>query len=109
MTTDQRPPPLVLFIHDHTSVVHLIAYLKNHGLRVTNAQNDGDMLEVIVKVDPDLIVLDFAVNGPTVKRIKEDRRTVDVPIIALADLCHLSGGDEDISLSGGEDIPPTIQ
>ncbi len=85
----QRPPPLVLLLHDHTSVVEIIAYLKDHGLRVENRQNDSEMLAAVVDIDPDLIVLDFAVDGDTVEILKGDGRTNHIPLIALADMCGL--------------------
>jgi CheY-like chemotaxis protein len=60
MTTNiLRPPPLILFIHDHTSVVKMIAYLKDNGLRVVNRRKDGNILAAVLQIDPDLIVLDF--------------------------------------------------
>jgi hypothetical protein len=86
----QRPPPLILLLHNHTSVVEIIAYLKDSGLRVTNRQNDGEMLAAVVEIDPDLIVLDFAVDGETVETLKGDGRTQHIPLVALADVCRLS-------------------
>jgi PleD family two-component response regulator len=87
---DQRPPPLVLLLHDHASVVDIIAYLKNHGLRVANRRNDDDMLDAVIDIDPDLIVLDFAVDGVTIETLKGDERTHHIPLIALADVCRLT-------------------
>ena len=87
--TDQRPPPLVLLLHNHTSVVNIIAYLKDNGLRVAHRANDGDMIAAVVENDPDLIVLDFAVDGDTVATLKGDGRTDHIPLIALADVCLL--------------------
>ena len=89
VTTDQRPPPLVLLLHNHTSVVEIIAYLEGSGLRVAHRQNDADMLAAVVDVDPDLIVLDFAVDGETVKTLKGDSRTHHIPLIGLTDVCQL--------------------
>ena len=87
---DQRPPPLVLLLHNHTSVVEIAAYLKDNGLRVANRRNDGDMLAAVLEIDPDLIVLDFAVDGETVETLKGDGRTQNIPLIALADVCRLN-------------------
>jgi hypothetical protein len=50
--TDQRPPPLVLLLHDHTSVVEIIAYLKDNGLRVESRRKDADILATVLDVDP---------------------------------------------------------
>ena len=86
---DQRPPPLVLLLHNHTSVVEVVAYLKDNGLRVANRSNDGDMLATVLEIDPDLIVLDFDVDGATVEALKGDGRTQHIPLIALAHVCAL--------------------
>ena len=88
--TDQRPPPLVLLLHNHTSIVEILAYLKGNGMRVATRRNDGDMVAAVVEIDPDLIVLDFAVDGDTVETLKGDGRTQHIPLIALADVCHLN-------------------
>lgn len=86
---NQRPPPLVLLLHNHTSVVEMISYLKDNGLRVENRRNDAEMLAAVVDMDPDLIVLDFAVDGDTVETLKGDARTQNIPLIALAEMCRL--------------------
>ena len=86
----QRPPPLVLLLHDHTSVVEIVAYLKRSGLRIAHRQNDHEMLTAVLDIDPDLIVLDFAVDGDTVETLKGDGRTRHIPLIALADVCRLN-------------------
>jgi CheY-like chemotaxis protein len=85
----QRPPPLVLLLHDHTSVVEIIAYLKRSGLRIAHQRNDDDMLAAVLTIDPDLIVLDFAVDGETVATLKGDARTHHIPLIALAEISRL--------------------
>lgn len=84
-----RPPPLVLLLHNHTSVVEMIRYLKGNGLRVENRPNDANVLAAVVDIDPDLIVLDFAVDGDTVEILKGDARTEHIPLIALAEMCRL--------------------
>ena len=68
----------------------MISYLKDNGLRVENRRNDADMLAAVVHIDPDLIVLDFAVDGDTVETLKGDARTQHIPLIALADVCRLN-------------------
>jgi DNA-binding response OmpR family regulator len=88
-STDPRPPPLVLLIHDRMSVANLMEYLISHGLHVAHLQNDASMLEAVVEVHPDLILLDFAVNGGSVETLKADARTQHIPLIGLTDLCRL--------------------
>jgi DNA-binding response OmpR family regulator len=90
MTINVQHPPLVLLIHDHTSVVEIVAYLKNKGLRVVNRANDGDVLGAVLDVDPDVIVLDFGVDGATIETLKRDTRTQQIPLIALADVWRLN-------------------
>jgi DNA-binding response OmpR family regulator len=73
-------------------VVEIIAYLKDSGLRVAYRQNDDDMLAAVLETNPDVIVLDFAVDGVTVATLKGDVRTRNIPLIALADVCRLNPG-----------------
>jgi DNA-binding response OmpR family regulator len=86
-----RPPPLVLLIHDHTNVVDLIQYLVDSGLRVADSHNDVDMVAKAVEIKPDIIVLDFNMDGDIVSRLKGDARTQAIPLIALTQLTSASG------------------
>ena len=61
MNVVPRPPPLVLFIQNHARVEILFEYLASAGLRVARTLNDRDMLATVLRLVPDLIVLDF--NG----------------------------------------------
>ena len=88
--TDPRLAPLVLVIHNHMSVAHLVRYLGESGLRVTNRSNDDQMLHAVLDIAPDLIVLDFAVNSDTVERLKADARTRHIPVIGLADVVRIA-------------------
>ena len=90
MDTVPRPPPLILCIHDHTSVEKLLEYLAAAGLRVARTRNDGDMLGMVLRVVPDLIVLDFNIDGDTAQRLKGDVRTMDIPLIALAEMAAIN-------------------
>jgi len=83
---------LVLLLHNHSSVVDIIQYLKLNGLRVANRRNDDSMLAAVVEIDPDLIVLDFAVDGVTVATLKSDDRTRHIPVIGLADMVGFAPG-----------------
>ena len=84
-----RPPPLVLFLQNHASVEHLFGCLTRAGLHVARAPNDRDMLATVLRLLPDLIVLDFNGNGDTAERLKADNRTKGIPLIALAEIAAM--------------------
>ena len=90
MNITPHAPPLILFIHNHTSVETLLEYLTLAGLCVARTSNDGDMLATVLRLVPDLIVLDFNVNGDTAERLKGDVRTMFIPLIALAEMAAIN-------------------
>lgn len=89
MTGFVQRPPLVLLLHIRTSVVDIIAYLNDNGIGVANRPNDDDVLAAVLEIEPDLIVLDFEADGPTIETLKRDTRTQHIPLIALAEVCRL--------------------
>jgi CheY-like chemotaxis protein len=86
MNVVPRPPPLVLFIQNPASVEYFFECLTLAGLRVARTPNDKDMLATVLRLVPDLIVLDFNGNGDTAERLKADIRTRYIPLIALAEM-----------------------
>jgi len=70
MNVVPRPPPLVLFIQNHARVEIVFEYLRSAGLRVAQTLNDREMLATVLRVVPDLIVLDFNGTGDTAERLK---------------------------------------
>ena len=48
------------------------------------------MVATVLRLVPDLIVLDFDVNGDTAERLKGDVRTMSIPLIALAEMAALN-------------------
>ena len=84
MTSSSRPPPLILFIQD-TSIEKVSNHLTDAGLRVAQARIDEDILATVLKMGPDLIVIDFSGNAETVERLKGDSRTKSIPLIGLVD------------------------
>jgi CheY-like chemotaxis protein len=86
MNVAPRPPPLILFIQNYTRVEILFEYLTSAGLRVARTLNDGNMLATVLRLVPDLIVLDFNGKGDTAQRLKADSRTMSIPLIALAEM-----------------------
>jgi len=85
-----RSPPLILFIQNHASVESLFEYLTLAGLRVARTLDDGNMLTTVLRLIPDLIVLDFDGDGDTAERLKADIRTMYIPLIALAELATIN-------------------
>src|SRR5437867_4724917 len=84
MTSTSRLPPLILFIQN-TSIENVSEYLTDAGLRVAQTCNDVNTVATVLRMQPDLIVLDFSVNAETIERLKGDARTMSIPLIALVE------------------------
>jgi CheY-like chemotaxis protein len=84
-----RPPPCILILHNGHDLHAHIQHLRAAGLHVVEALLDGNPVESVLSAYPDVIVLDYEVNGDTVELIKDDSRTKHIPIIALAELAGL--------------------
>ena len=50
---------------------------------------DYDLKDAL-RLLPDLIVLDFNIDGDTARRLKNDVRTMSIPLIALAEMAAIS-------------------
>ena len=85
MPTPIRPPPKVLLIHDGTDVEAHFRHLTDAGLTVAKAHGD-DAVAAAIRLQPDIIVLDFQCDGEIMARLKGDPATCQIPVIALADL-----------------------
>jgi DNA-binding response OmpR family regulator len=59
------------------------------GFRFTGAQTAAEGLAQAVSLLPDLIVLDFGLDGETVATLRGNVLTSAIPIIALTDICRL--------------------
>jgi CheY-like chemotaxis protein len=73
-----------LFIQN-TSIENVSEYLTDAGLRVAQTRDDGDTMATVLRMRPDLIVLDFTVNAETIERLKLDARTKSIPLIGLVE------------------------
>lgn len=89
MDPSLRPPPCILILHDGNDLHAHIQHLEAAGLRVVEAEVDGNLIGQVLSINPDLIVLDYDIDGDTVERLKDDRRTMQIPVIALAELALL--------------------
>jgi len=59
------------------------------GFKFTEAQTAIEGLEQAITLLPDLIVLDFGLDGELVARLRANVATSAIPIIALTDVCRL--------------------
>lgn len=79
----------ILYIEDDPAIVHIVKNsLEKRGFSVISADNAVEGLELLEKVSPDLILLDFwlpdGVNGLEVAReIRRDASFDNIPIIAV--------------------------
>lgn len=80
-----RPPPKVLLIHDGADVEAHVKHLSGAGLVVSKADGEGAVAAAI-RLQPDIIILDFGCDGEIMARLKAEHATQQIPVIALAKL-----------------------
>ncbi|NVB78210.1 MAG: response regulator [Kofleriaceae bacterium] len=85
MTASQYTP-LVLNVNDHVANLYMVSkMLKNAGFRVLEARSGGEALEIALRDQPELIVLDVHLpdlSGIDVcRRLKTDERTQHIKVI----------------------------
>jgi len=103
---DQKNTPIILVVDDNQQNLELIqAYLEDIDCE-TVAANDGvEALELMGTVKPDLILLDVMMpkmSGFEVcKRIKNDPKTTDIPVIMVTALNEF--GDVEHGIDSGTD------
>jgi CheY-like chemotaxis protein len=85
MNPSPRPPPSVLFIHNGAPYAAHMDYLIKSGLHVSDIDADA-AIETASSRQPDIIVLDFAVDGDLMERLKAHEKIRHIPVIALVDL-----------------------
>jgi two-component system phosphate regulon response regulator PhoB len=78
----------ILVIDDEKDLLDLIAdNLRNNGYRVLGASDGYQALEIAQKEVPDLVILDLMLPGlegtQVARKLKEDSRTANIPIIML--------------------------
>jgi two-component system, sensor histidine kinase and response regulator len=89
MTPTTRPPPLVLIVHRPGGVEKYGDYLAGSGFRVAEACGGSQGVERALLLLPDLIVLDFELDGEVVGLLREYPTTRKIPVIALAEMDKL--------------------
>jgi CheY-like chemotaxis protein len=81
-------PPLVLIVDDVDHGREICAeYLEFRGFRVATAADGLEALDKAFELLPDLILMDLSLPGidgwEATRRLKQDERTHDIPVIAL--------------------------
>jgi two-component system, cell cycle response regulator DivK len=88
MTPAETPAPLVLVVDDVDHGREIFAeYLEFRGFRVATAADGLEALDKAFELLPDVILMDLSLPGidgwEATRRLKQDDRTRDIPIIAL--------------------------
>ncbi len=103
---EQEKTPVVLVVDDDQPSLELLqAYLEDTDCETVPAHDGPDALEIIAKEPPDLILLDVMMpkmSGFEVcKRIKNDPKTSDIPVIMVTALNEF--GDIERGIDSGTD------
>lgn len=99
-------PTLVLLVDDYPDNRDIYAqFLIYSGLRVEEADNGHQALDKAFTLRPDVIVMDLSLPGldgwEATRRLKQDPRTRDIPVIALTG--HALAGDSEGAFDAGCD------
>ena len=102
----QAPPTLVLLVDDYPDNRDIyVQFLTYSGLRVEEAENGHQALDKAFELHPDVIVMDLSLPGldgwEATRRLKNDPRTRDIPVIALTG--HALAGHSKGALDAGCD------
>jgi CheY-like chemotaxis protein len=81
--------PTLLFVHNGSDYRGHIQHLIHAGFRVTETGAYATLAETL-KLQPDLIVLDFGFAGELTAQLKAHSMTRDIPIVVLAELTRPS-------------------
>ena len=99
-------PPKVLVVDDNTQNLELlVAYLEDIDCNTIATSSGLDAMDIVKKSPPDLILLDVMmpkISGFEVcRRLKNDPKTTDIPIIMVTALNEL--GDIERAINSGTD------
>jgi len=103
---EREKTPTVLVVDDNQQNLELLqAYLEDVDCQAVPARDGLEALEIIAKEPPDLILLDVMMpkmSGFEVcKRIKNDPKTTDIPVIMVTALNEF--GDIERAIDSGTD------
>lgn len=101
-----KTPPTVLVVDDNQQNLELLlAYLEDVECRTVSAADGAEALEIVKNSPPDIILLDVMMprmSGFEVcRRIKNDPKTTDIPVIMVTALNEL--GDIERAINSGTD------
>jgi two-component system, cell cycle response regulator DivK len=104
--TVSAPPTLVLLVDDYPDNRDIyVQFLTYSGLRVEEAENGHQALDKAFTLRPDVIVMDLSLPGldgwEATRRLKQDPRTRDIPVIALTG--HALAGHSKVAFDAGCD------
>ena len=96
----------ILVVEDNENNMYLITVLlQKSGFAILEARDGAEGVELAVKEKPDLILMDIALpvldGYEATKRIKENKETKDIPVIALTSYAMV--GDRAEALNSGCD------
>ena len=99
-------PPMVLVVDDNQQNLELLlAYLEDVECETVSAADGAEALEIVKNSPPDIILLDVMMprmSGFEVcRRIKNDPKTTDIPVIMVTALNEL--GDIERAINSGTD------
>ena len=102
----QRSRPLVLIVEDQFELRRLYAQeLTMSGFDVIEAGNGADAIERTTERSPDVVLMDLSLpvldGWEATKRLKGDRRTSHIPVVALT--AHDGSGELQRATSAGCD------
>lgn len=98
--------PLVLVVDDYDDAREMYAeYLEYSGFRVAQARNGQEALDQAFALVPDIILMDLSLpildGWEATRRIKQDSRTRDIPVMALTG--HVLAGNAENAKEAGAD------
>jgi two-component system cell cycle response regulator DivK len=88
MNAEHANRPLVLVVDDFLDAREMYAeYFAFSGFRVAEASNGAEAVQKALELTPHVILMDLSMPGmdgwEATRRLKADRRTKDIPVIAL--------------------------
>jgi two-component system, OmpR family, alkaline phosphatase synthesis response regulator PhoP len=106
LDNNQQKQPVILVVDDNQQNLELLqAYLEDVECITVSAHNGLEALDIVKKNPPDLILLDVMMpkmSGFEVcKRLKNDLKTADIPIIMVTALTEF--GDIERGIDSGTD------
>ncbi|MEM9539288.1 MAG: response regulator [Cyanobacteria bacterium P01_E01_bin.42] len=114
MTIAQQNKPIILIVDDNpTNIKVLFNFLKESGFKVLVAKDGESTLSKLEEAEPDLIFLDVMMPGidgfETCRRLKENEKTRDIPVIFMTALSETTDKVKGLSLGAVDYITKPFQ